>query len=142
MAIWFIMACSSLYLANDARNLEKTKLAIYAPDIPKGYNLQFATTGKPISITGTINDIAKSHNRNVELLEKSIHQSARTSFMINLLSFVLSLLGLFAQVGSFIHEKKKENTAIATKDSHPKKVSFPMENNSKDESKGTDDGPC
>ena len=99
------MAFSFLYLAIQAKELESTKLSVYAQKIPSNFHLNWKTDNSTVSITDIINDIAKSHNENVFILEKSIHQSAETSFWLNCLSFFFSLMGFAAQQIIYIHEK-------------------------------------
>jgi hypothetical protein len=112
IVVWVFMASSFAYLAYDANRLGQKKLAIYSPVIPKSANLvtTYSLSGeKPkFTIPEIINELATSHNKNVKLLEESIHESAKTSFYINLLSCFFSLFGLFAQIFTYAHDRERQ----------------------------------
>jgi hypothetical protein len=62
-----------------------------------------------VDLPATLTQMSQTNNANVAMLEDSIHRSSRLSFVLNSVSFVAAVAGLFAQTGQYLHEQRKHS---------------------------------
>ena len=102
-SIWLITAIVFACLAYDAHQAEETTLSRFSVSFPHWGTVQIMGVDLPATLT----QMSQTNNANVAMLEDSIHRSSRLSFVLNSISFVAAIAGLFAQTGQYLHEQRK-----------------------------------
>lgn len=113
--VWLIAACVFGRLAYDAHASEATELTRFSFRIPSSFNVQLGS----VRFQDVINGLAEAHDRNVAALEDSIRRSARTAFVLNIVSCFAALFGFIAQVGSYLHGSRVRTATAPVLGSHP-----------------------
>jgi len=102
--IWLITALVFWKLACDAHKSESIQLSRFIFRIPHEYQVQIGG----IKFQDVINGIAETNDKNVAMLEDSMHQSSHLSFVLNFISCIVALFGFAAQVGEYFYERAKK----------------------------------
>jgi hypothetical protein len=109
--VWLVSAIAFASFAYDAYQSSSITLPTYQdriPDVNPGvHGLQLGGVNFQEMIT-IANGIAESHNRSVEALQKSIHQSAILSFRLNVMCCFAVLVGLATQFGQYRHDEAQK----------------------------------
>jgi hypothetical protein len=104
-AIWLGTAIVFATLARDSYENSNTKLERYSKSFPRNSNV---IIGGSLDIAKTMEEMADANNRNVNRLEASIHNSGVLAMWLNIVSFLMAVFGLLAQLGAYIHELRKD----------------------------------
>jgi hypothetical protein len=104
-AIWLVTATVFAILARDAYETSNTKLERYYRLFPQGGSI---VINGDLDIVKTMGEMTDASNRNVNKLEDSMHESAVLSMWLNIVSFGMSVMGLIAQIGAYLHELWKD----------------------------------
>jgi hypothetical protein len=117
MAIWLLSAVVFFWAGLDAQESTKTVLPRYQHriSVPRFGDTEINGMSTK-ELRDTANGIADTHDKSVEELERSIHQSALLSRNLNFLSVAFSLLGFATQFFQYRRERAEEHK----KHSHPK----------------------
>jgi hypothetical protein len=108
--VWLISAIAFALFASDAYKSSKIELPRYQSRI------QNMASGTSVALGGInfqdmitmANGIADTHDKSVEELEQSIHQSAILSFRLNLMCCFAALVGLATQFGQYRHDEAQK----------------------------------
>ena len=100
--IWLVFLIFFLIMGYQSYMSVNTKLPRYSFEPPTSATM---TLGG-VDVAKSIEGIAKSHNEAVAKLEESIVNEAKTMTTINLISALLCLLGLIAQIADNFNKSK------------------------------------
>jgi hypothetical protein len=103
--IWLATAGVFAELAHDSYESTNTKLERFYRTFP--HDAQIALNG--INYARVMSDMADANNRNVNELEDSIRRSGKVQMRLNIFSAFMSVVGLVAQIGAFLHENRKHH---------------------------------
>jgi hypothetical protein len=103
--IWLGTAIVFAVLARDSYESSNTKLERYYKTFPHDATVVIS---RSLDVSKTMEEMADANNRNVNKLEDSIHNSAVLSMWLNIVSFSMSIFGLVAQFGAYLHELRKD----------------------------------
>ena len=139
-SVWLISALVFARFAYDAHESISLTLPRYQHRIspPRwGYTEINGLSTK--EIIEMANGIADTHDKSVEELERSIHQSATLSYHLNSLCCFMALIGLATQFGQYLHDhhRAQKRGDKQPSDTHENRIAVIESPNSK----GTDDTP-
>jgi hypothetical protein len=106
-SIWFITAIVFAFLAYDSYESKDTNLERLSGEAPEGMMQYTGGNGIPFDPAHAVNVLVSVNNKNTDQLEASIRRTAQLSFVLNSVSCVAALAGLFAQTGHYLHEHRK-----------------------------------
>ena len=102
-AIWLCTAVMFARLAVDSYGATKTDLTRFYVHFPPSATVTIMGVDLPRLVTR----MAETNNDNVSKLEDSIRRSARLTFRLNLVSALMAIVGLVAQISVYIHEERR-----------------------------------
>jgi len=102
-SIWLVTACVFGILAYESYQASNTTLFRFSSDVPSWGNVKILG----VDLGKTLNQMSDTNNKNVGLLESSIHQSAKLTFLLNIISCLMAFSGFVAQV--FDHRYKNNH---------------------------------
>ena len=101
--VWLVSAIAFAFFARDAYQSSHIKLPRYEgrlQNVAPGMEIRLGGVSVQDMVT-VANGISDAYDTSVDELEKSIHQSAISSFRLNLMCCFAALVGLATQYGQY-----------------------------------------
>jgi hypothetical protein len=103
--VWLVTAGVFAGLAHDCYKSSGTTLERFYRLFPKDTVILVGG----MNYAQVMSDMADANNRNVNNLEDSIRRSAKFQIWLNIVSFLMALIGLTAQIATFMEESRKHH---------------------------------
>lgn len=102
--IWFVTACVFGYLSHQSFQSQKIVLIRFTSTIPESPGTMYYNK---VNLTMFFNNMVETNNRNIDKLESSMRHSAKTSFVLNLISCIAAIFGFLAQGFEYFYCQRK-----------------------------------
>jgi len=102
-SIWFVTTCVFGILAYESYQASNTALFRFSPEVPSWGRVEIMG----VDLGKTLNKMSETNNENVGLLESSIHQSAKLTFLLNIISCLMAFSGFIAQIFDYRHKNNQ-----------------------------------
>jgi hypothetical protein len=108
--IWVFFITAFAILAYQAHKSQSTTLTRVSGEAPEGVAILRPGDPSAVDIGQAFNVILAVNNKNVDLLESSIRESASIAFILNLSSCFMAALGFTAQATVYCNERRKSHS--------------------------------
>ena len=108
--IWIVAAFAFFFAASDSYETMSISLPQATASLDDSVQRRINFNGQDVS--AVMDNVIDAHNQEVSKLEISLHQSARLTFYLNLLSGIMSVLGFFNQIAAYFLETRKKHSTL------------------------------